>query len=332
MAIRKIRFFATLFAALLLLPGGTAGAQQKFNIKIGWVTPENPQDPYAAGAILFKQTVERQSQGRIEVQLFANRQLGDEKPLLEGLRFGTVDAAVITNAVIGQVEPAFQVNDLPFLYRDEAQAHKVLDGKVGQMLAKKLEAKGIVSLAYMEGGFRHMINNVRPVNRPEDVKGVKYRVMQNPVYIEMFSSLGGNAVPMAWGETYTAVQQGTVDGLELPIGPIDSLKANEITKYLSLTNHTYSMIALLMSKKTFDKLPKDLQVVVREAGKSALGPQRIAAAANGKMLLAGLEKKGMKVNTVTDLTPFRNAVKPMYKKFEPSIGADVMSEVMAAVK
>ena len=332
MMIRKTGLLAALCAALVVAFAGPAPAQQKFTFKLGWVTPENPQDPYAAGAIFFKQTVERQSAGRIEVQLFPNRQLGDEKPLLEGLRFGTVDAAVITNAVVSQVEPAFQVNDLPFLYRNEAQAHKALDGKMGQLLAKKLEAKGIVSLAYMEGGFRHMINNVRPVNRPEDIKGVKYRVMQNPVYIEMFTALGGNAVPMAWGETYTAVQQGTIDGLELPIGPIDSLKVNEVTKFLSLTSHTYSMIALLVSKKSFDKLPRDLQEVMREAGKSALGPQRIAAAANAKVLLAGLEKKGMKINWIADNTPFRNAVKPMYEKFKPSIGADVLNEAMLAVK
>ncbi len=121
----------------------------------------------------------------------------------------------------------------------------------------------------MEGGFRHMINNVRPVTKPEDVKGVKYRVMQNPVYIDMFSSLGGSAVPMAWGETFTAVQQGTIDGLEIPIAVIDSSKYYEVTKYLSLTNHTYSMIALLMSKKSYDKLPADLQKAVRaRAGKT----------------------------------------------------------------
>ena len=332
MATGKFRSLAALLAALTLGLAGGAGAQQKYTLKLGWVTPENPQDPYAAGAIIFKQAVERQSGGRIEVQLFPNRQLGDEKPLMEGLRFGTVDAAVITNAVVAQVEPAFQLNDLPFLFSSETQAHKVLDGKVGQVLAKKLEAKGVIALAFMEGGFRHMINNVRPVNKPEDVKGVKYRVMQNPVYIEMFSSLGGNAVPMAWGETYTAVQQGTIDGLELPIGPIDSLKVNEVTKYLSLTNHTYSMIALLMSKKSFDKLPPDLQAVVREAGKTTLGPQRIASAANAKALVGVLEKKGMKINVVTDMVPFRNAVKPMYAKFTPSIGADLMKDVLAAVK
>ncbi|MEK7750512.1 MAG: TRAP transporter substrate-binding protein, partial [Acidobacteriota bacterium] len=301
-------------------------------IKIGWTSADAPQDPYATGARLFKQALERQSNGRIEVQLFPNRQLGDEKPMLEGLRFGTLDAAVITNAVVAQIEPAFQVNDLPFLYSNEAQAHKVLDGKVGQMLAKKLESKGIIALGFMEGGFRHMINNVRPVTKPEDVKGVKYRVMQNPVYIDMFASLGGSAVPMAWGETFTAVQQGTIDGLEIPIAVIDSSKYDEVTKYLSLTNHTYSMIALMMSKKTFDKLPPELQTAVREAGKTALGGQRVAAGANAKALVGTLEKKGMKVNAVTDVTPFRNAVKPMYEKFKPSIGADTLNAVLAAVK
>ena len=322
----------TLAATVGLAAATPALAQSKHVIKIGWVTPDSPQDPYATGARTFKQAVERQSNGRIDVQLFPNRQLGDEKPMLEGLRFGTVDAAVITNAVIAQIEPAFQVNDLPFLYANEAQAHKVLDGKVGQALAKKPEAKGVIALGFMEGGFRHMINNVRPVTKPEDVKGVKYRVMQNPVFIDMFSSLGGNAVPMAWGETFTAVQQGTIDGLEIPIAVIDSSKFNEVTKFLSLTNHTYSMIGLLISKKSLEKLPPDLQAAVREAGRTAVGAQRQAAAANARQLVDALARKGMKVNPVGDVAPFRASVKPVYDKFRASIGTDTMNEVMAAVK
>ena len=181
-------------------------------IKLGWTSSAGETDPYAIGARAFKQAVEAESKGRIEVQLFPNRALGDEKPLLEGMRLGTVDAAIITNAVVAQIEPAFQINDMPFLYSDEAQAQKILDGPVGEKLRKKLETKGVVLLGFMEGGFRAMINNVRPVSTPADVKGVKYRVMQNPVYIAMFSSLGGNAVPMAWAETFTAVQQGAIDG------------------------------------------------------------------------------------------------------------------------
>jgi TRAP-type mannitol/chloroaromatic compound transport system substrate-binding protein len=173
--------------------------------------------------------VERETLGSVQVQLFPNRQLGDERQMLEGMRFGTVDAGIITNAVIAQIEPAFSVNDLPFLFANEAQAHKVLDGAVGAELAKRLSTKGIVALGYMEGGFRNMINNKRPVNAPGDVAGVKYRVMQNPVFIDMFNSMGGSAIPMAWGETFTAVQQGTIDGLEIPLAVIDAILGRKET-------------------------------------------------------------------------------------------------------
>ncbi len=331
MGVARIGRYAALFGALVLGFSAGAFAQQKVTLRLAWVTPDNPNDSYAIGANLFKRAVESGSAGRIEVRTFPGGQLGDEKQTLEGLRFGTVDAAVITNAVVSQVEPAFMVNDLPFMYSNESQAHKVLDGKVGEELSKRLAAKGIVALAFMEAGFRHMINNVRPVNQVADIKGVKYRVMQNPVYIDMFSALGGNAVPMAWGETFTAVQQGTVDGLELPINVISGLKVDEVTKYLSLTNHTYSMIALLMSKKYFDKLPPDLQKVVLEAGKASLRPQREAVAANVKNLTSALGNK-MKVNAVADLTPFRAAMKPIYDKYRSSIGPALMDEALSAVK
>ncbi|HEY8369019.1 MAG TPA: TRAP transporter substrate-binding protein [Thermodesulfobacteriota bacterium] len=320
-----------LLAAWLLAPG-PAQAQSKIVVKLGWTTSDGPQDPYAVGAREFKRAVEAGSKGRIEVQLFPNRALGDEKPMLEGMRLGTVEAGVITNAVIAQVEPAFQLNDLPFLFENEAQAQKVLDGPIGRTLAAKLEGKGIKVLGYMEGGFRNMINNVRPVEKPEDVRGVKYRVMQNPVYIGMFSSLGGNAVPMAWGETFTAVQQGTIDGLEIPLAVIDQNKFFEVTKYLSLTNHTYSMIALLMSKRAFDRLPDDLKAVVVEAGATATRAQREAAAAAAKEVVARLEAKGMRINRVPDFKPFREAVRPVYKEFENSIGADLLKEALAAVQ
>lgn len=314
----------------IALAGAPAFAQQKTVIKLGWTTADGAQDPYATGARAFKERVEAGSNGRIEVQLFPNRQLGDEKPMLEGMRLGTVDAGVITNAVVAQIEPAFQLNDLPFLYENEAQAQRVLDGPVGQKLAAKLEAKGIKLLGWMEGGFRNMINNVRPVEKPEDVKGVKYRVMQNPVFIGMFSSLGGNAVPMAWGETFTAVQQGAIDGLEIPLAVIEQNKYFEVTKYLSITNHTYSAIPLLMAKRAFDKLPDDLKKVVIDSGKAATKAQREAAGAAAKDVVGKLEKAGMKVNRVTDFKPFRASVESVYETFKASIGPDLMQEAAAA--
>ncbi|MFZ2739429.1 MAG: TRAP transporter substrate-binding protein [Burkholderiaceae bacterium] len=307
-------------------------AQTKTVIKLGWTSSDGAQDPYAIGARAYKAALEAASKGSIEVQLYPNRQLGDEKPMLEGLRFGTVDAAIITNAVVAQIETAFQLNDLPFLYSNEAQAHKVLDGKIGAELAKKLDSKGIVLLGYMEGGFRNMINNKKPVQQPSDVTGVKYRVMQNPVFIDMFNSLGGSAVPMAWGETFTAVQQGTIDGLEIPLAVIDASKYYEVTKFLSLTNHTYSAIPLLMSKRTLDKLTPDQRKAVFETAKLAVSEQRKTAADNAKHLLTALQSKGMKVNNISDAAAFRKSVAPMYEKFRTSIGADLLASTLELVK
>jgi len=168
------------------------------------------------------------------------------------------------------------------------------------------------------------------VNTPDDVKGVKYRVLQSPVYIGLFTALGGTAVPMAWGETFTAVQQGAVDGLEIPAAVIDANKYNEVTKYLSLTNHIYSMIGLLVSKRSFDRLPADLKTAVRDAAKVATAKQRAQAVANAREIVERLKAKGMQVNALPDVAPFRRAVMPMYENFRQQIGADIVRDALAA--
>lgn len=307
-------------------------AQTKTILRIGWTSGDGQQDPYAVGARAFQKALADRVGERIEVQLYPNRAIGDERPLIDGMRLGTVDMGVITNAVIAQVEPAFQVNDMPFLFSSEAQAQAVLDGKVGASLKQRLEAKGVVPLGFMEGGFRHMINNVRPIVTPGDLKGIKFRVLQSPIYIEMYKSLGGNAVPMAWGETFTAVQQGAIDGLEIPLGIIDQNKLYEVTKYLSLTGHIYSMISLLIAKRSFDRLPADLKTAVTEAGAEATKVQRASNAAAQAVFRESLVKHGMQVNEVPDKAAFRRGVLPMYESFKGQIGADVIKDALAAVE
>jgi len=323
---------AIALGAMVSLGAGAAVAQQKTVIKFGWASSDNATDPNAITAHEFKKAVEAGSQGRIEVQLFPNRQLGDEKPMMEGMRLGTVDSATITNSSIAQTEPSFQIADLPFLFKDQAQAHEVLDGPIGAKLGQKLEAKGIKLLGFMELGFRHMVNNVRPVEKPADVQGVKFRVMQNPMYISMFSSLGGNAVPMAWGEMFPALQQGAIDGLEAPLAILDGNKLADMTKFLSLTNHTYSGGGILMSKRVFDRLPADLQKVVMDAGKAASKAQRTAMAAEDGKLVGSLQGKGMKVNKVADTTAFRATMTPVYDKARAQVGDELMNDLMKAVE
>jgi hypothetical protein len=310
----------------------TQAFAQKTILKLGWTTVDSPTDPYTVGAKAFKKAVEENSKGSIEVQLYPNRQLGEEKQVMEAVRFGTVDMTIMTNAVIAQIEPAYQVNDLPFLYSSEEQARKALDGKLGSDLAAMLAKKNVVVLGYMEGGFRQMINNKKPVGVPADVTGVKYRVMQNPMYIDMFTSLGGAAVPMAWGEVFTAVQQGTIDGLEIPVAVIDSSKMYEVTKFLSMTNHTYSMIALLISKRSMDKLTPDQKAAVMAAAKTATAEQRAAALVNEKALLDGLAKKGMIINKVADVAPFRKSVQSIYDKSRVAVGDALINQALDAVK
>ena len=328
----KLNTLLAVTASIYLGFATPALAQNPTVIKLGWTTSDGAQDPYAVGARAFQSAVERETRGSVQVQLFPNRQLGDERQMLEGMRFGTVDAGIITNAVIAQIEPAFSVNDLPFLFANEAQAHTVLDGAVGAELAKRLSTKGIVALGYMEGGFRNMINNKRPVNAPGDVAGVKYRVMQNPVFIDMFNSMGGSAIPMAWGETFTAVQQGTIDGLEIPLAVIDANKYFEVTKFLSLTNHTYSMIGLVISKRSLDKLTPEQRTAVTNAAKSATAIQRQVSLADAKATIGKLEKNGMKINAVADVGAFRKSVGPVYEKFRKSDAGPLLEQVLAAVK
>jgi tripartite ATP-independent transporter DctP family solute receptor len=323
------RGFACAIAATVTLGGAASAAE--IELKLAWLTADSATDPYAIAAHAFKDEIEAAMPDRVEVSLFPNRQLGDDKEILEGLQFGTIDMGIITNAVVANVEPTYQLVDLPFLFGSAEQAHAVLDGPVGEQLEANLREHGVVSLGAAEGGFRNMINNTRPVRRPEDVEGVKYRTMQNPVFIEMFSSLGGSPVPMAWGEVFTAMQQGTVDGLEIPASVVNSNNYAEVTRYLSFTRHTYSAIHLLMSERTFDGLPEDVRQAVLEAGEAAIAAQREAVAAAEAEVVAALQEKGMEINDIDDVDAFRERVAPVYERFEPTIGAELLNDALNAV-
>lgn len=326
----KIASILACTTALFVAAAGAADA--KVVLKAGSTNADTPKDPYAIGIHEFDKALQMVAPGEFEVKFFPNRQIGDEKEMLEGLSFGTLDVAVITNAVIANIDERFMLNDLPFLYGSELQAHEILDGSIGNQLMAGLAKKNIIGLGFIEGGFRNMINNVRPIAKPTDVEGVKFRVMQNPVYVEMFSSLGGNAVPMAWSEAYTAAQQGTVDGLEIPVAVVNSHKYNEIVQYLSLTKHTYSAVGLLMSKKTYDKLNSEQQIAVWRAAEIAKTEQRKKSAANLAEIIGELKSKGMKVNDVADPAAFRGKVGKVYDMFRPKIGDELIDQALMAVK
>lgn len=320
---------------ILLVLAATVGmgvSEAKVPLKIGWNSSDGATDPLAIMAREFAKNLELLAPGQFEPKLFPNAQLGQEKEMIEGLSFGMIDVAIVNNSPVANVIPAFQLNELPFLYSSPAQAAKVLDGQIGQILLAKLTDKNIIGLGFAENGFRNLVNNVRPVIKPEDVVGVKYRVMENPLYIEMFRSLGGTAVPMAWGEVFTAMQQGTIDGLEIPVAIVANNKFYEVAKYLSLDNHTYSALVVMMAKKTWDKLTPTQRLAVSRATEVAKTVQRAENAKNLGVLIEDLKKKGMKINAIANTADFREKVSKVYDMARDKIGADLLNRTLAAVK
>ncbi|WP_372994462.1 TRAP transporter substrate-binding protein [Marinobacter sp.] len=317
--------------AAALLASATTLSQAQTTIKLGWTTADSKVDPYAIAARYFAEELEAAAPGEFNVQFYPNHQLGNDTAMLQAMQFGTMDAGVITGTQVGTLESAFQLNDLPFLYANNQQAHKVLDGEVGQTLLEKLDAKGIVGLGFPEAGFRHTINNERPIRTPEDFKGVKLRVQPSDLFIASFRAIGANPVPMAWSDVFTAVQQGTVDGLEIPLPVIFANKYPEVTDYLSLTSHTYNALALLMSKQTFNKLSPETQDLVQQAARKAIDRQRETVASNNDAVLNQIEAAGMTVNEVDDVEAFRSKVANVYDEYRSKIGTDILDMALEQV-
>jgi len=200
----------------LILSAGWAGsswAQEKpLSLKLGHAVA--PVHPYHLGAVKFSELVAQRTGGKVKIDVYPSTQLGNERDMVEGLQLGTIDLVVTSTGPVGGFVPKMFVVDLPFLFRDRDHAYKVLDGPIGRDLLSALSAKSIRGLAFWENGFRQITNNLRPIEKPTDLKGVKIRTMENKVHLAAFRAFGASPTPMAWSEVYTALQQRTIDGQE----------------------------------------------------------------------------------------------------------------------
>ena len=311
----------------------SAEAQAPTVLKLGTVNPG--ESPRNLAANEFARVAAEKSKGRIKVEVYTNNQLArGEGATLEGVQLGTIDVAPVGSAPIGGIfEPAYLPLDLPFLWTSRDQVWKVMDGPIGQELFKKMEAKGVKGLCFGGGwGFRNMLSNKRPINTPDDMKGQTIRVQESPIYVAMMKQLGANPVPMPWGEVYLAMKQGTVDGMEIPVVTMVSDKFFEVTKYYSLTKHTYPPISWFMNLKRYQSLPADLRQVVDEAGKAACALDRKSEVDKEKGELELIRKAGVQVNEVKDLKPFQDRMGPAYDVVTTKVGKEWMDRVTAAVK
>lgn len=319
-------------AALILILFALAGmglfdraSCQTWNFKLG--TPTAPDHAYAVGAGKFAELVWQRTGNRVKIEIYPSNQLGNERDMVEGLQLGTVDLVVSSTGPLGGFVPKIFVVDLPFLFRDKQHAYKVLDGPTGRELLEAFKPVGIKGLAFWENGFRHITNNARQIEKPEDLKGIKIRTMENKIHLATFKAFGASPTPMAWGEVYSALQQKTIDGQENPIAVIYTSKIYEVQKYLSLTGHFYSPAMLLMSAKAFDSLPGDIQKSMVDTAFECAQFERNFLGETEAAQLNELKAKGMQVAT-PDKKPFQDAAAPIYKEFESQFGKEMIEKIL----
>ncbi len=310
---KSLRVLAVVAMALVCVFGFGSLATAKVVAKLG--TSTQPGHIYNQAADHFAKLIKEATKGEVEVQVFPGAQLGSERDLVEGVQLGSVEMTVTSTGPVGAFVPEVRLFNLPFLFKDRPEAFKVLDGPIGTEIADKFIPKGIRSLGWFENGFRNITNSRNPVNKPEDLKGLKIRVMEDKVFILTMQAMGSSPLPMAFGELYTALEQKTVDAQENPLAVIDSSRFQEVQKFLAMTGHFYSPAMLLISEKFFQKLSKEQQAAFIEAGKKSRDFERQLSIKADQDLEAKLAKEGMTI-THPDKTPFMNVVKGVYTNQE----------------
>ena len=300
-------------------------------IRFGYGLSEDSNQGRAAK--FFSEDLAKRTGNKIKAKGFGNASLGSDIQMQNALIGGAQEMMVGSTATLVGIVKDFGVYDLPFLFNNEAEADAVLDGPFGQKLAARLQEKNLVGLVYWENGFRNLTNTKRPVTKLEVMQGVKLRVMQNPVYIDMFNSFGANAVPLPYSELFTALETKTVDGQENPVTTIESGKFYEVQKYLSITKHVYSPWIVLASKKWWDGLSADERRVIQESAVASRDFERKDSRAASIKAIETLKAKGMQVNVVPDseLARMREKARPAFDKFAADGGADVLKDLQGEI-
>lgn len=271
----------------------SAAPQKTYTLRIAHTHTE--QGLYYKGSVRFKQLVEERSGGRIVVEHFPNGQLGADRDIQEGVSLGTIEMGLSSSPVV-ILDDYFKLLDAPYLFVSREHVAKALDGELGQKLAAPLAEHNIKHLGYWENGFRQITNNIRPINTPDDLKGIKLRTPESPVRMTTFKTYGANPVPMPFTELFGALQQGIVDGQENPLSTIYQASLQDVQKYLSMTGHVYSAVHLLMNKPLFDSMPADLQKILVDAGREVAVYTRELGAQEDARLVDVFKKAGVQVN------------------------------------
>lgn len=303
-----------LFPVVVMAGGG--GGAEKIVLKLAHNGP--PNHPFQLAYMKFKEILEKEAPGQFDVQLFPSEQLGTEENCAELVKMGNIAGSASSCL---QFAPKADIFNFPFIFEDVNHLYRVLDGAPGERIIKIIEDKvNCVVLGYFFGGIRNEYNKVRPVLVPDDLKGLKIRTLGSPIFLDTFNALGAQATTMSWGEVYTGLQQGVIDGGECDMIDLLVEKFYEVAKYVSLTGHIYYSIPFIFSKTIFDKLTDNQKDLIIKAGKEAVSYERVVMEQQETEARIKLETEyGVKVFDV-DVSIFREATKSVYTKYADNVG------------
>ncbi len=304
---------------VVMLAFSAASADSPKVLKLG--TTVNEQDSFQVAAEKFKELVEKRTNGSYKIEIYPNGSLGGESDMLDSMTMDMLDMGIITSGPFVNFAAMMGVLDMPFLFANNSEAYKILDGPIGQELLDSLEAANLKGLAYAERGFRNVTNSVRPVKNADDIKGLKLRVMENEVYTKTFQALGVNAVPMQWADALTAMQQNTIEGEENPINVIFSYGLWDYNqKFVTLDRHSYSTAIITMSLEAFKRLDGETQKIFKQSAQEAAEYERQWVADKEAGQLEAIKSHGVEVIENPDVDSFRKAVKTVYSDYPQYAG------------
>ncbi|WP_425354524.1 TRAP transporter substrate-binding protein [Jiella sonneratiae] len=310
---RMTKAFATALAVATALAGGTlAAAAQEIVLRSADTHPDGY--PTVEAVKYMSDVLKQSTDGRISIQVFDSHQLGEEKETIEQTKFGVIDLDRVNFAPMNGIVPATIVPCMPYIFTSKENMREVMDGPIGEDILKAFEPAGYVGLAVYDSGARSFYNSKHPIKTLDDLKGLKFRVIQSDLFVDMVNALGANATPMAYGEVYSGLQTGLIDGAENNWPSYESSKHYEVAKYYSLDQHSQCPEVLMMSKISWDKLSPEDQKAVREAAKKSVTKMRELWDAQEAKSRKIVEDAGVEINEV-DVKPFIKAMDPIYEKY-----------------
>ena len=305
---------------------------ESYEIKFGIGLAED--SPQALSVDYFGEILDQRSDGRIDVNMFPNSQVGDDLQMMNALQSGTLEMTMPSTSPATSIVPQLQLFDLPFLFPTAEDADAVLDGPIGQEMLDAFDGSGIHALAFAENGYRQLTNSVGPVAAPEDVEGLRIRVMENPIQVSIWETLGAAPTSMAFGEVFSALEQGVVDGQENPWSTILTSRFNEVQGYGSETRHVYTPFVFMIGEEFYDNLCPEDQQLIQEASEQARDYQRTISREYSDYAKEQLAEGGMEITELTDeqRAAFQEAVQPVYDQWRDEIGGDLIDRVQEQVQ